>query len=198
MTKSVHPIKTITTSSSSTTTTNAKELTPATSKQKDDLTPPPSSICGSECLYSTLDIHKFFNKSNDKSAVVPSTVTTTSEAAAEETTKDDVQKTEKSSSNDEHLKDFCCDRDSTVSYNKPTSSTNSITTLVKAKQPVERQKKFGFYNSNMDFILHDLQLTEVETTTTANTATDDATDMIVMMIYMNEYMVIIMNGWSDR
>ena len=184
MTKSVHPIKTITTSSSSTTTTNAKELTPATSKQKDDLTPPPSSICGSECLYSALDIHKFFNKSNDKSAVVPSTVTTTSEAAAEETTKVDVQKEDKSSSslelhNDEHLKDFCCDRDSTVSYNKPTSSTNSITTLVKAKQPVERQKKFGFYNSNMDFILHDLQLTEVETSTTANTATGDATDMTV-------------------
>ena len=108
---------------------------------------PPSSFCGSECLYSTLDIQKFFS-SPPKDEV---TVNTT-------TLKDDeIELT------DEKITDFCCDRNTTslptATADTIVTPTTSIIELPKSPPAVERQTKFGFYNKTSEaskFILQDL------------------------------------------
>jgi len=113
---------------------------------------PPSSFCGSECLYSTLDIHKFFTK-----PVVPPP------PKEEETVNTTTLKDDEIELTDEKITDFCCDRN-TISL--PTATADTIITptastieLPKSTPAVERQTKFGFYNKTSEaskFILQDL------------------------------------------
>jgi len=112
---------------------------------------PPSSFCGSECLYSTLDIQKFFTK-----PVVPPPPKE-DEKVNTTTLKDDEIEL-----NDEKITDFCCDRTTSL----PTATADTIITptastieLPKSPPAVERQTKFGFYNKTSEaskFILQDL------------------------------------------
>ena len=115
---------------------------------------PPSSFCGSECLYSTLDIQKFFNSTKP---VVPPP------PKEEETVNTTTLKDDEIELNDEKITDFCCDRNTT---SLPTATADTIITpttstieLPKSPPAVERQTKFGFYNKTSEaskFILQDL------------------------------------------
>ena len=115
---------------------------------------PPSSFCGSECLYSTLDIQKFFN--SNKPVVPPP-------PKEEETVNTTTLKDDEIELNDEKITDFCCDRNTT---SLPTATADTITTpttstieLPKSPPAVQRQTKFGFYNKTSEaskFILQDL------------------------------------------
>jgi len=139
----------------STSTTTIKPQTPVevSSSTKTKGVSPPSSFCGSECLYSTLDIQKFFNSTKP---VVPPP------PKEEEKVNTTTLKDDEIELNDEKITDFCCDRTTSL----PTATADTIITptastieLPKSPPAVERQTKFGFYNKTSEaskFILQDL------------------------------------------
>jgi len=141
----------------STSTTTIKPQTPVevSSSTKTKGVSPPSSFCGSECLYSTLDIQKFFNSTKP---VVPPP------PKEEETVNTTTLKDDEIELTDEKITDFCCDRPATTSL--PTATADTIITpttstieLPKSPPSLERQTKFGFYNKTSEaskFILQDL------------------------------------------